>query len=207
LQISGSTGNRPVFTDPVATDGGQTFVRGVEVKLKIANAVYDGTDYISIPLQVGSVTSSVMTLTDNYLPTISLNKITIYRETTNSQLFSPTVSGINMSNFATEGDSTKYTPTASSGFVTIETDGQYVIYAALTINNIGGHDLVFVIAVDGQRTEAYAEIDSNHKHTLNLRASSTLGKGQKVQLLGYTNDGGSHNINVLKASLTIESKI
>lgn len=207
LQVSGSTGNRPVFTDPVATDGGQTFIRGVETKLKIANAVYDGTDYISIPLEVGSVTSSVMTLTDNYLPTISLNKITIYEEMTSPQSFTPVPVGVQMSDYATEGDATKYTPTAAGGFVTIETDGQYVMYGSVTIDNSGGHDLVFIICVDGQRTEAYSEVDGNHKHTLNLRASSTLGKGQKVQLMAYSNDGGSHTIDVLKASLTIESKI
>lgn len=207
LQVSGSTGNRPSFTDPVQVDAGKTFVSGQEIKLKLGNAIWNGTDYLTEPLIPISTTSSMMTLTDNYLQTISLNKVVIYRNTITIHGFGPTATPIALTDYVTEGDASKYTPNAAGGFVEIQADGQYVIYATVTINNGGGHNLVVDIAIDGQTTEGTASFDGNHLGTLSMRASSTLGKGQKVYLLGGSNDGGFHNLDVQKAYLTIESVI
>jgi hypothetical protein len=75
------------------------------------------------------------------------------------------------------------------------------------MDNTGGHSLVLQINVDGKTTEAYGKFDGNHINTLVVQGSCTIGAGSLVEVLISTGDGGVHNINIEKATWSIEKII
>lgn len=207
LQVTGSTGNRPSYTDPVQTDIGETFVRDQEVKVNIANAIWDGTDYITDPSENIAFAGTLLPMVDNYLATITLNKATIYTTLTYVQNFGLTYAPFQLTDVATEGDASKYTLTPALAQITIEADGQYKVFATVVLDITSAANCEITVLIDGLETEASSSFSGNDIKTVNLRMSSTLGKNQVVSLNSKSGDGSAHNIDIKKAYLSIESII
>jgi hypothetical protein len=208
LTISSTSGKNVTYDSIPATDGGKTFIDGNPIKKGIGNAIYDGSVFTNNALQTVQFNESLsfefMALRDNYMPTLSLNKISIWRTTTLSFSFSPTPSGFALINSGTEGDSSYYTATLSSSQVTINSDGQYRFKSTIIINNSGGRHIGAGIYIDGMETEAYSELHQNGLNSLNINGSASIGAGQIAQLRVFTMDGGTHSLNINRAYLIIE---
>ena len=214
LRVTSSSGNIPTYFDPISANAGITFIRDTEVKLNIAHAVTQGGLFLTEGgLTIPSNTGNIMTLTDNLLSAISLNKMVIYNLDPTPQMFSPSgPTPLTLPQTAVEGDSSKYLDNGMSGEIEIQYDGQYRIYATIAFEPSAGggggnNPYVLRILIDGLITEAYAIVSHNRINTINLRMSSTLGVGQKVSLISESGDSGMHFANILTAYLTIESII
>jgi hypothetical protein len=208
LTITSTTGKKPIFDTTLALNGNTTFIEGNPLRKGIANAIYDGTTYLTNGLEIANFNQGLafefMTLRDNYIPTLSLNKLSIYRTTTLSASLSPTATGYAVTNSGTEGDASYYTANLSISAITVNSDGQYRFSATIVVDNRGGHHLAFAILIDGVETEAYQEIHANGLMSLNMAGTCSIGSGQVVQLIGKTLDGGTHTIDLERIYLIIE---
>ncbi len=72
------------------------------------------------------------------------------------------------------------------------------------MNPSGSHDIGVAILVNGLYTEGYSEIHTNNIVTLNLNCSMSIGETSIIEIGIQTLDGGSHNIDFNRVSLTVE---
>lgn len=208
LTIASTSGKNVNYDAISTTDAGRTFIDGVPIKKALGNSIYDGTSYTNNPLQISQFNESLsfqfMAIRDNFMPTLSLNKISIWRLSTLAHSFTPTPSGFAMTNSGTDGDSSYYSPTLSTSQVTINSDGQYRFKATIIIDNSGSHYVGVGIYLDGIETEAYSELHQNGVNSLNINGSASIGAGQIAQLRVFTLDGGTHTLDIKRAYLIIE---
>jgi hypothetical protein len=208
LRVVGSIGSKPTYDDPISVNAGRTFLRGEGVKVDIAHAITDGLgSYITDPSQNSALAGLLLPIVDNYLPTITLNKVTIYTTTPYPQTFDNSFLAFSLTDSATEGDTSKYTAIPASGQIQIEADGQYKVFATVVLDITSSAVADVTVLVDGLETEASSSFSGNDIKTINMRMSSTLGKGQVITLASKTGDGSPHTIEILKAYLSIESII
>ena len=209
-RITGSSGRIPSWTDPIQADAGKTFIYGHEMKVNVSHASWDGTDYLTDSLDITQYPSSevkVAELYRNYLPTISLNKICIFEQNPQTILFDVSPAGLNTGSVVQEGDQSRYDYDLATGKVIIQQNGQYKMKGTVVLDNSGSHLLDIGIKINGFDTEATSWNGGNHTMTYNVECTSTLAEGSEVTLTGQTQDGGSHNIDVLKVFLIVESII
>jgi hypothetical protein len=208
LTITSTTGKKPIFDTTLALNGNTTFIEGNPLRKGIANAIYDGGTFLTNGLEIANFNQGLafefMSLRDNYIPTLSLNKLSIYRTSTLSASLTPTATGYAVTDSGTEGDNSYYTANLSTSAITINSDGQYRFNATVVLQVTGGHHIAFAILIDGIETEAYQEVHANGTWTLNMAGTCSIGNGQIVQLIGKTLDGGMHTINLSRIYLIIE---
>jgi len=208
LTITSTTGKKPIFDTTLALNGNTTFIEGNPLRKGIANAIYDGGTFLTNGLEIANFNQGLafefMTLRDNYIPTLSLNKLSIYRTTTLSASLTPTATGYAVINSGSEGDASYYTANLSTCAITINSDGQYRFNGTVVVDNSGGHHIAFAILIDGVETEAWQEIHANGLWSLNMAGTCSIGNGQVVQLIGKTLDGGTHTIDLNRIYLIIE---
>lgn len=208
LTVTATSGKDVTYGSVSTTDAGKTFIDGVPIKKALGNAITDGIIYTTDPVQTSQYNESLsfqfMTMRDNYIPTLSLNKIAIWRLSTLAHSFTPTPVGFALTDSGTEGDSSYYTSTLSTSQVTVNSDGQYRFKSTIIIDNSGSHYIGVGIYIDGVETEAYSELHQNGINSLNINGSATVGIGQVIQLRVFTLDGGTHTIDIKRAYLIIE---
>ena len=208
LTITSTSGKKPTFDTVALNEYGQTFVDGNPLKKAIANAIYDGTDYLTNGLDIANFNQGLafefMTLRDNYIPTLSLNKLSIWNLTTVGYSITPTYNGFTMTNSGSEGDVSYYTQNLANSEITINSDGQYRFKATIVFDGTGNHHLGFVILIDGIESEAYSETHHNNIITVDISGTATIGENQVLQLRGRTLDGGTHAIDINRVYLIVE---
>lgn len=208
LTVTATSGKNVTYDSIIPLDTGKTFIDGIPIKKAIGNSIYDGIIYTSNPVQTTqyneSLTFQFMAMRDNYIPTLSLNKIAIWRLSILAHSFTPTPAGIALTDSGTEGDSSYYSSTLSTSQVMINSDGQYRFKSTLIIDNSGSHYIGAGIYIDGIETEAYSELHQNGVNSLNINGTASIGYGQVVQLRVFTLDGGTHTLDIKRAYLTIE---
>lgn len=208
LTVTATSGKNVTYSSVSTTDAGKTFIDGDPIKKSLGNAIYDGVIYTTDAVQTSQFNESLsfqfMTLRDNYIPTLSLNKIAIWRLSTIAFSFTPTPAGIALTDTGYEGDSSYYTSTLSSSQVTINSDGQYRFKSTIIIDNAGSHHIGVGIYIDGIETEAYSELHQNGINSLNINGSASIGYGQVIQLRVFTLDGGTHTIDINRVYLIVE---
>jgi hypothetical protein len=208
LTITSTSGKKPTFDTVALNEYGQTFVDGNPLKKAIANAIYDGTDYLTNGLDIANFNQGLafefMTLRDNYIPTLSLNKLSIWSLTSVGYSITPTYNGFTMTNSGSEGDVSYYTQNLANSEITINSDGQYRFKATIVFDGTGNHHLGFVILIDGIESEAYSETHHNNIITVDISGTATIGENQVLQLRGRTLDGGTHAIDINRVYLIVE---
>ncbi len=211
LTVTSTTGKKPVFDTTLALNGNKTFIDGNPLKKGIANAIYDGGTFLTNGLEIANFNQGLafefMTLRDNYIPTLSLNKVSLWTTGTLAITMSATPIGFVLANVGYEGDSSYYTPNLALSEVTINTDGQYRFSASMVVDTAGSHRVALAIYIDGIETEAWQELETNRLISVNMIGSSSIGSGQKIQLRASILDGGTHVIDVSRIYLIVEKII
>jgi len=208
LTITSTTGKKPIFDTTLALNGNTTFIEGNPLRKGIANAIFDGTTYLTNGIDIANYNQGLafqfMNIRDNYIPTLSLNKVSIWTTGTLAITMSPTPTGFVLANAGYEGDSSYYTPNLALSEVTINSDGQYRFAGSMVVDSAGSHRIALAIYIDGKETEAWQELETNRLISVNMIGSASIGKGQKVQLRASILDGGTHIIDVSRIYLIIE---
>jgi hypothetical protein len=208
LTVSGSSGKVPIYGRATEGPEGITFMDGVGIVKDLLNASeYNGV-LVTNPLNYSNYNQSSSqnyeNVYQNYIGTISLNQIIIGKYTTFTKSVSPSLSSFVLDTQSNVGQTSLYTPTLSTSSLIINQTGQYKISAVVIMNPSGSHDIGVAILVNGLYTEGYSEIHTNNIVTLNLTCSMSIGQTSNVQLEIQTLDGGTHNIDFKRVSLTVE---
>jgi len=208
LSVTSTNGKKPIFDTPIDINKNRTFINGTPVKKGLGNAIYDGTTFLTNGLDIPNFNQGLafqfMTLRDNYIPTLSLNKLSLWRTTSISVVFATTPIAIPLTDIGFEGDDSYYAGDLANSQTTINSDGQYRFRATTIIDVTGGHHVGVGIYINGIETEAYSEIHANVLSTLTINGSSSIGKGDIIKLRAFCVDGGSHSLNVTRANLIVE---
>jgi hypothetical protein len=208
LQVTSTSGNKPTFNTIVGTDGGKTFIDGNPIKKGIGNAILQGgifaTDSVDPINMNNSLTYELISVRDNYIPTLSLNKVSVWWYNLQPWSLTPVPAPIYLGESGFEGDSSYYTIDFLNSQVTINSTGQYRFIGAITVDVPASHWLALYISIDDIETEAYQEVNGNQVHSVSLYGSATIGEGSNVQIRANTLDGGTHVVDFLRSSLIVE---
>jgi len=209
MTISGSTGKKPVFVDPVLNSEGKTYMNGIPFKSSIANAVYYGAtgNYVADASPVDQYNYSMPMLLDSLykaqMKSMTICKVTIWRTTAQTLTITPTNSAFAIANTGFDGDGSLFA-TGGNTQITINQGGQYRVRAFAVFDNSGGHNLIAEILLNGIETEGYYEFSGNHINTATTECILTINETGVIKFGTRTNDGGSHSLSIKSVNMTIE---
>jgi hypothetical protein len=208
LTVSGSTGKVPIYEQAIANPEGMTFLNGQGIIKNLLNATeYNGTMVTNALNYSNYNQSSNLRYEDmyqNYIGTISLNQIIIGKYTSFVKNVTPSFSAFDLNTQSNVGQESLYTPSLSTGSIIINQTGQYKISAVIIMHPTSSHDFAVSVLVNGLSTDAYSEIEANNIVTLNISCSMSIGETSIIEIGIQTLDGGSHNIDFNRVSLTVE---
>lgn len=208
LTVSGSTNKVPIYEQAIANPEGMTFLNGQGILKNLLNATeYNGvlvTNALNYSNYNQSSNLRYEDMYQNYIGTISLNQIIIGKYTSFTKNVTPSFSAFDLNTQSNVGQASLYSATLATGSIIINQTGQYKISAVIIMHPTSSHDFAVSVLVNGLSTDAYSEIEANNIVTLNISCSMSIGETSIVEIGIQTLDGGSHNIDFNRVSLTVE---
>lgn len=204
------TGNRPVFTNPVPTPAGQTYVKNYVVAKGIMNSYkFNGQDYLDTnqdPDYNQNNVSQLVQQVSNLQSIVQFNQITMYNDNPATRTTDSTIwDTIPMEEEESIGYVQNITATLNPSKYVCTDGGQYKFTAMASFGQSGNKSLEFAIQVNGLNTTAYASTDSNF-HSMQIDTILDLAPTDEVTFVWKTYSGGAHTITILKSNFLILKK-
>ena len=193
------TGNRPVFTNPVPTPAGQTYVKNYVVAKGIMNSYkFNGQDYLDTnqdPDYNQNNVSQLVQQVSNLQSIVQFNQITMYRNTLSgpSTTDSTTWANIPMEYSESIGYVDNITATLSPSKYVCTDGGQYKFCATVEMEQSGNKHSQMAILLNGIPTTGMAGTSADYDIEY-FSCILDLAPTDEVTLAWKPKTGGSHTV-------------
>ena len=193
------TGNRPVFTNPVPTPAGQTYVKNYVVAKGIMNSYkFNGQDYLDTnqdPDYNQNNVSQLVQQVSNLQSIVQFNQITMYRNTLSgpSTTDSTTWANIPMEYSESIGYVDNITATLSPSKYVCTDGGQYKFCATVEMEQSGNKHSQIAILLNGIPTTGMAGTSADYDIEY-FSCILDLAPTDEVTLAWKPKTGGSHTV-------------
>ena len=213
ITISGSTGKKPVFNDPLLNADGITYMGGTQVKALLANSpISTSGQFVVSPLSATSfndtLSSQVINLVDNVKKQSIINRVSIWSTATFGISLSPSPTLLTITDTGFEAEDGMYT-TGMNSEITINRGGQYRVRTQITVGTHGGGGggggttVVGEIQLNGITTEGYFAYSGSHTHTMTMETILSIPESGVVSTVMYT-ESGTVGKDIKRIQMTIE---
>jgi hypothetical protein len=205
-----TTGQRPDFTNPVATPFGETYLKDYSVAKGIMNSyTFDGQNYLDTNQDIDYNENNVFSLVqqvDNLQSIVQFNQITMYNNNPATRTTDSTIwDTIPMEQKESIGYVQNITATLNPSKYVCTDGGQYKFTGMCSFGQSGNKSIEFAIQINGINTTAYSTTDSNF-HSINFDTILDLAPTDEVTFVWKCYTGGSHTITILKSNFLILKK-
>lgn len=205
------TGNRPVFTNPVPTPAGQTYVKNYVVAKGIMNSYkFNGQDYLDTnqdPDYNQNNVSQLVQQVSNLQSIVQFNQITMYNNNPATRTTDSTIwDTIPMEEEESIGYVQNITATLNPSKYVCTDGGQYKFTGMCAFVQSGNKELEFAIQINGVITTAYGVTDSNF-HSIQIDTILDLAPTDEVTFVWKMyGTASSHTITILHSNFLILKK-
>jgi hypothetical protein len=205
-----TTGQRPDFTNPVATPFGETYLKDYSVAKGIMNSyTFNGQNYLDTNQDIDYNENNVFSLVqqvDNLQSIVQFNQITMYNNNPATRTTDSTIwDTIPMEQKESIGYVQNITATLNPSKYVCTDGGQYKFTGMCSFGQSGNKSIEFAIQINGINTTAYSTTDSNF-HSINFDTILDLAPTDEVTFVWKMYTGGSHTITILKSNFLILKK-
>jgi len=206
-----TTGQRPDFTNPVATPFGETYLKDYSVAKGIMNSyTFDGQNYLDTNQDIDYNQNNVFSLVqqvDNLQSIVQFNQITMYRNTLSGPLSTDSTTWLNIPMESQEsiGYVDNITATIAPSKYICTDGGQYKFTAMVEFEQSGNKHSNMAILINGIPTTALGGMSSDYG-VINFSTILDLAPTDEVTLAWKPKTGGSHTIYVTNANFLVLKK-
>lgn len=206
-----TTGQRPDFTNPVATPFGETYLKDYSVAKGIMNSyTFDGQNYLDTNQDIDYNQNNVFSLVqqvDNLQSIVQFNQITMYRSTLSGPLSTDSTTWLNIPMESQEsiGYVDNITATIAPSKYICTDGGQYKFTAMVEFEQSGNKHSNMAILINGIPTTALGGMSSDYG-VINFSTILDLAPTDEVTLAWKPKTGGSHTIYVTNANFLVLKK-